>query len=217
MPYAAKDRQEFIKRSNLPPEARILDLGGMLSGDLPSAVSGITTPRHNKEAVLIRTVNLPFKNNVFNAVISYHYFDLVSSDALGIALKEVARVLGHGAIFSFMVLLWAPQNEAQRSSLFFNQLLKGTGALYSHDFEIIGKQLSSSGFCDITVETIKRDIIIPRDYTRSHLLMLGNLVKKEKERGEFGIKAPARQYFEQVKIYGEAMLPALHFTARKAL
>jgi SAM-dependent methyltransferase len=217
MPYAARDRQELIKRSNLDPGSRVLDLGGMLSDELPSAVSGITTSRHNTDAVLIRPENLPFKDSVFNAVISYHYFDLVSSDAIGIALKEVARVLGHGAIFSFMVLLWAPQNEAQRSSLFFNELLKGTGALYSHDFEIVSRQLSSSGFCDITVETIKRDIIIPRDFTRSHLLMLGNLIKKENEQGGFGIKAPARLYFEQVKVYGEAMLPALHFIARKAL
>jgi hypothetical protein len=217
MPYAAKDRQEFITRSNLNPGSHVLDLGGMLSDELPSSVSGITTSRSTMNAVLVRPENLPFKDNVFNAVISYHYPDLVSSDALVIMLKEVARVLGQDGIFSFMILLWAPQNEAQRSSLIFNELLKGTGALYSHDFETISRQLSVSGFRDITVETIKRDIIIPRDFTRSHLLMLGNLVKKEKERGEFGIKAPARQYFEQVKIYGEAMLPALHFTARKAL
>ncbi|MCZ7356288.1 MAG: hypothetical protein O8C66_11115 [Candidatus Methanoperedens sp.] len=217
MPYAARDRQEFIKRSNLNPGSRVLDLGGMVSGELPSAVSGITSMRPVSNAVLIKPENLPFNDSAFNEVVSYHYLDLVSSDMLGIVLKEVARVLGHGAIFSFMVLLWSPQNEAQRSSLFFNELLKGTGALYSHDFEIVSRQLSSSGFCDITVETIKRDIIIPRDFTRSHLLMLGNLIKKEKEQGGFGIKAPARLYFKQVKVYGEAMLPALHFIARKAL
>ncbi|MBU4453999.1 MAG: hypothetical protein KJ929_02790, partial [Euryarchaeota archaeon] len=115
--------------------------------------------------------------------------------------------------FSFMVQLWAPQNEAQRSSLFFNELLKASGAIYSHEFTDISRELSDSGFSDITVETIKRDIIIPHDFVRSHLILLGNLVKKE--RGVAGIKTPAKQYFEQVKQYGEAMLPALHFTARK--
>ena len=44
MPYAAKDRQEFIQRSNLKLDTKILDLGGMLSDELPSAISGIAKP-----------------------------------------------------------------------------------------------------------------------------------------------------------------------------
>ncbi len=216
MPYAAQDRQEFIKRSNLKPDARALNLGGTLAEELPSSVSGITTKRPLANAVLIKPVNLPFKDSVFDAVVSYHYFDLISFDMLGPMFREISRVLHNGSILSFMIILQVPQNEAQRSSLFFNELLRSTGSLFLHDFEDISRQLSSSGFCDITVETIKREIIIPRDFTRSHLLMLGNLVKKDKEEGGSGIKTLAKQYFQQVSEHGEAMLPALHFTAKKS-
>ncbi len=209
MPYAAKDRQEFIKRSDLNPEMRVLDLGGTLTDELTSAVFGIATPRTRTNAVLMKPGNLPFKDSVFGAVVSYHYLDLIPPDKLGSVFKEIARVMGKKAIFSFMVLLWVPQNEPQRSSLFFNEVLKSTGALYSHELEDISMVLSASGFNEITFETVKRDIMIPRDFTRSHLIMLGKLVKKEG-----GIKAPARQYLEQVNVYGEAMLPALHFMAR---
>jgi len=79
MPYASKDRQEFIKRSNLDLDGRILDFGGMLSEELTNTVFGITSKRPFSNAVLIRPLLLPFKNSIFNAVISYHYFDLVSS------------------------------------------------------------------------------------------------------------------------------------------
>ncbi len=215
MPYAAKDRQEFIKRTNLAPDARVLDFGGMLSNELPSAFFGITAPRPLTNAILIKPALLPFKNNVFDTVVSYHYFDLIPSEILGYVFDETARVLNRNSSFSFMITLWAPQNEAQRSNLYFNELLKSTGALFNHDIEEISKQLSSAGFSEITVESIKRDITIPREYVRTHLIMLGNLVKKEKAEGGTGIKALAKKYFAYVKEHGEAMLPALHFNARK--
>jgi SAM-dependent methyltransferase len=219
MPYAAKDRQEFIKRSAMSPDIRILDMGGTLYEELASPVFGITsnatTKRHLKNALLIKPANLPFRDSVFDAVISYHYFDLVSFDMLGPIFKEVARVLRKESVFSFMILLWAPQNEAQHSSLFFSELLRGIGALYLHEFDDISRLLASSGFSEITVETIKREVTIPRDFTRSHLLMLGNLLRKDNEDGGSGIKNFAKQYFEHVNIHGEAMLPALHFAAKK--
>ncbi len=215
MPYAANDRKEFIKRSNLNPDARILDLGGGLYEELPSAVIGITAKRPFTNAVHIKPLNLPFKDSVFDAVVSYHYFDLVSFDMLGTIFKEVARVMHKESTLSFMILLWVPQSEAQRASFLFSELLRSTGALYSHEFEDVSRQLSSSGFGEITVETIKREIMIPRDYTRSHLLMLGNLVKRDANSGGSGLRTFAKQYFEQVNIHGEAMLPALHFTARR--
>ena len=215
MPYAAKDRQEFIKRINLTPDARILDFGGMLSNELPSAVSGITTKRQMEGAVLIKPTLLPFKNSVFKSVVSYHYFDLIPSDILKFAFDEAARVLDKDSTFSFMITQWAAWNDAQRSSLFFNELLKTTGALFRHELEEVSRLLFESGFSEITAESVKRDITIPRDFARSHLLMLGNLVKKEKEQGGALIKTLARQYFNNVKVHGEAMLPAIHFTARK--
>ncbi len=215
MPYAAKDRQEFIKRLSLKPESCVLDIGGMLSEELPSAFFGIITPRPLANAILIKPTLLPFKNYAFDAVVSYHYFDLISSDILGYVFEETARVLNRNSSFSFMITLWAPQNESQRSNLYFNELLKSTGALFNHDIEEVSKQLSSAGFSEITVESIKRDITIPREYVRAHLIMLGNLVKKEKEAGGTGIKALAKKYFAHVKEHGEAMLPALHFNARK--
>ncbi len=215
MPYAAKDRQEFIKRSNLTPNARVLDFGGMLSDELPSAVFGITAPGPLTNAILIKPTLLPFKNNVFDAVVSYHYFDLISSEILGYAFDETARILNKNSSFSFMITLWAPQNEAQRSSLLFDELLKSTGTFFNHDIEEISRMLSASCFSEITVESVKREIPIPKEYVRSHLLMLGNLVKKEKAEGGAGIKALAKQYFNHVKEHGEAMLPALHFTAKK--
>jgi len=213
MPYAAADRKEFITRSGITQGARILDFGGVLYEELPSAVSGLTARKQLSNAVIIKPTLIPFKDSVFDAVVSYHYFDLIPNDLIGYVFREAARTLKKDSSFSFMVQLWAPQNEAQRSSLFFNELLKASGAIYSHEFTDISRELSDSGFSDITVETIKRDIIIPHDFVRSHLILLGNLVKKE--RGVAGIKTPAKQYFEQVKQYGEAMLPALHFTARK--
>lgn len=215
MPYAAKDRQEFLKRINLTPDARILDFGGMLAEELPSAVFGITTKRPITGGVLIKPTLLPFKNSAFKSVVSYHYFDLIPSDILKFAFDEAARVLDRDSSFSFMITQWAAQNEAQRSSLFFNELLKSTGALFQHDFEEVSRLLSESGFSEIIAESVKRDILIPGDFAKSHLLMLGNLVKKEKEQGGAVIKTLARQYFKSVKVHGEAMLPAIHFTAKK--
>ena len=215
MPYAAGDRKEFIERSGIDPAARVLDFGGVLYEELPSSVSGITARKKLPNAVIIKPALVPFKNAVFDAVVSYHYFDLIPGDLIGYVFREAARVLKKDSNFSFMVQLWAPQNEAQRSSLFFNEILKASGAIYAHEFTDIIRDLSDSGFCDITVETIKRDIIIPPDFVKSHLILLGSLVKKEQEEGITGIKTPAKQYYEQVKEYGEAMLPALHFTAKK--
>ncbi|MDO8727249.1 MAG: hypothetical protein Q7J35_14360 [Candidatus Methanoperedens sp.] len=215
MPYAAADRQEFIKRSCIASSTLILDFGGVLNDELPLSVSGITARKQLSNAVIMKPALVPFKDAAFGAVVSYHYFDLLPSDLLGYVFKEAARVLRKDSNISFMVQLWAPQNEAQRSSLFFNELLKASGAIYTHEFTDISSKLSDSGFCDITVETIKRDILIPRDFVRSHLMLLGNLVKKEQEEGVAGIKTLAKQYFEQVNEYGEAMLPALHFTAKK--
>ena len=51
MPYVAKDRQDFIARTSLNPESRVLDFGGMLSDELPLAVSGITTLKKAGNAV----------------------------------------------------------------------------------------------------------------------------------------------------------------------
>ena len=215
MPYAAGDRKDFIERSKVNSTSRVLDFGGVLYEELPSSISGITARKPLSNAVIIKPALVPFKNDVFDAVISYHYFDLMPGDMIGYVFGEVARVLKRGSSFSFMVQLWAPQNEAQRSSLFFNEILKASGAIYAHEFTDITRELSDSGFCDITVETIKRDIIIPPDFVKSHLILLGSLVKKEQEEGITGIKTPAKQYYEQVKEYGEAMLPALHFTAKK--
>jgi SAM-dependent methyltransferase len=215
MPYAAGDRKEFINRTGIDPGARILDFGGVLYEELPSSVSGITARKQLPNAVVIKPALVPFKNAVFDAVVSYHYFDLIHKDMIGYVFREAARVLKNGSNFSFMVQLWAPQNEAQRSSLFFNEILKASGAIYAHEFTDITRELSDSGFCDITVETIKRDIIIPPDFVKSHLILLGSLVKKDQEEGVAGIKTPAKQYFEHVKEHGEAMLPALHFTAKK--
>ena len=215
MPYAAADRQEFIKRSGIDPGARILDLGGVLNEEFPSAVSGITARKQLSNAVIMKPALFPFKDSAFDSVVSYHYFDLIPSEMLGYVFKEAARVLKKDSNISFMLQLWAPQNEAQRSSLFFNELLKASGAIYNHEFTDISSKLSDSGFCDITVETIKRDILIPRDFVRSHLMLLGNLVKKEHDEGVAGIKTFAKSYLEQVKEHGEAMLPALHFIAKK--
>ncbi len=215
MPYAAKDRQDFIKRINLTPDTRILDFGGMLAEEMPSAVFGITTKRQLTDAVLMKPTLLPFKNSVFKSVVSYHYFDLIPPDILRYAFEEAARVLEKDSSFSFMITMWAAENDAQRSSLFFNELLKSTGALFQHEFEEVSRLLSESGFSEITAESIKRDIVIPGDFAKSHLLMLGNLVKKEKEQGGAVIKTLARQYFKNVKVHGEAMLPAIHFTAKK--
>ena len=215
MPYAAKDRQEFIKRSNLKPDSRILDFGGMLIEELTSAVHGITSKRPLSNAVLIRPLLLPFKNSVFKSVISYHYFDLVSSDKLGYVFEEASRVLDKDGVFSFMILQWTANNEAQKSNLLFNEVLKSIRALYQHDFEEISMNLNKSGFTEITVESIKREITIPQEFINEHLLMLGNLVKIEKTKDRTVIKALAKQYFHHIKEHGEALLPTIHFIAKK--
>ena len=215
MPYAAKDRQEFIKRSNLIPDSRILDFGGMLSEELNSAIFGITSKRVLSNAVLIKPLLLPFKNSVFKSVVSYHYFDLVSSEKLDFLFEEAARVLEKDANFSFMIMQWAATNEAQKSNLLFNELLKSIGALYKHDFEEISIKLNKAGFTEITVESIRRDITVPEAFVNEHLLMLGNLIKIEKTQGGEGLKALAKQYFHKVKEHGESMLPAIHFIAKK--
>jgi hypothetical protein len=215
MPYAAKDRQEFIKRSNLNPDARILDFGGMLSEELTNAVLGITSKRPLPNAVFLRPMLLPFKNSVFRTVVSYHYFDLVPPEKLGFAFEEAERVLDKKGSFSFMILQWMAFDDAQRSNLLFNEVLKNTGVLYQHDLEKISNRLNVLGFNEITVESVKRDIPVPMEFIHEHILMLGNLVKLEKTQGQAGIMALAKQYFHQVKEHGEAMLPAIHFIAKK--
>jgi hypothetical protein len=215
MPYTAKDRQEFIKRSNINPDALILDLGGMLCEELPGAVFGIPSKRPLQNAVLIRPLLLPFKSYVFKSVVSYHYFDLVPPEKLDYVFEESARVLDKDGSFSFMILQWMAFNDAQRSSLLFNEVLKSTGALYQHDIEKISNKLNALGFNEITVESIKREIPVPMEFFHDHMLMLGELVKLEKTHGLAGVKALAKQYFHQVKEHGEAMLPAIHFIAKR--
>jgi len=215
MPYAAKDRQEFIERSNINQEERILDLGGMLCEELHGAVFGLPSKRPLQNAVLMRPLLLPFKNSIFKSVVSYHYFDLVPPEKLEYVFEETARVLDKDGSFSFMILQWTPFNDAQRSNLLFNEVLKSTGVLYQHDIEKISNKLNALGFNEITVESIKREIPVPMEFFNEHMLMLGNLVKLEKTHGLAGIKALAKQYFHQVKEHGEAMLPAIHFIARK--
>jgi hypothetical protein len=215
MPYAAKDRQEFINRSNIIQGESIFDFGGMLCEELPGAFLGITSKRPLQNAVLIRPLLLPFKNSVFKAVVSYHYFDLVPPEKLDYAFEETARVLDKDGSFSFMILQWMALNDAQRSNLLFNEVLKNTGALYQHDIEKISKKLNALGFNEITVERIKREIPVPMEFFHEHMLMLGNLVKMEKTHGFAGTKALAKQYFHQVKEHGEAMLPAIHFIAKR--
>jgi hypothetical protein len=215
MPYTLKDRQEFIKRSNINPEERILDLGGMLCEELPGAVFGISSKRSLQNAVLIRPFLLPFKNSIFKSVVSYHYFDLIPPEKLDYSFEETARVLDKEGSFSFMILQWTPFNDAQRSNLLFNEVLKSTHVLYQHDLEKISNKLNALGFNEITFESIKREIPVPMEFFHEHMLMLGNLVKMEKTHGLTGIKALAKQYFHQVKEHGEAMLPAIHFIAKR--
>ena len=215
MLYIAKDRQEFIKCSNINPGAHILDLGGMLCEELPGAIFGIPSKRPLQNAVVIRPLLLPFKSSVFKSVVSYHYFDLLPPEKLDYVFEETARVLEKDGIFSFMILHWMAFNDAQRSNLLFNEILKSTGALYQHDIEKISNALNAMGFNEITVESIKREIPVPAEFFHEHMMMLGNLVKLEKTHGLAGVKAPAKQYFHQVKEHGEAMLPAIHFIARK--
>lgn len=215
MPYTLSDRKNFIDRCGITHNMKVLDFGGLLYEELPFAISGITTKKNHLNAVIIRPQLLPFKDSVFDAIVSYHYPDLISKDDLGFAFEEVARVLTKGSNFSFMITLWAPQNESQRGNLFFNEILIQTGSIFQHGFEEVSQLLSESGFNEITVESIKREITIPPEFTQEHLLMLGNLVKKERAMGETGIKAIAKQYYHQIKNHGEAMMPALHFTARK--
>jgi len=215
MPYATKDRQEFIERSNINPGKRILDLGGMLSEELPGAVFGIPSKRPLQNAVVIRPLLLPFKSSVFKSVLSYHYFDLLPPEKLDYVFEETARVLDKGGSFSFMMLHWMAFNDAQRSNLLFNEVLKSTGVLYQHDIEKISNKLDALGFNEITVESIKRDIPVPMEFFHEHMLMLGELVKLEKTHGLVGIKALAKQYFHQVKEHGESILPAIHFMAKR--
>jgi len=215
MPYAAKDRQEFIRRSNINPGECILDLGGMLCEELPGAVFGIPSKRSLQNAVLIRPFLLPFKSYMFKSVVSYHYFDLVPPEKLDYVFEETARVLDKDGSFSFMMLHWMAFNDAQRSNLLFNEVLKSTGVLYQHDIEKISNKLDALGFNEITVESIKRDIPVPMEFFHEHMLMLGELVKLEKTHGLVGIKALAKQYFHQVKEHGESILPAIHFMAKR--
>ncbi len=215
MPYATRDRQEFIKRSNLRPEIRILEIGGVLSEELNTAVMGVTSKKHINNAILLRPQLLPFKNSVFEAVVSYHYFDLFSSDKLDFIFEEAARVLHNDSSFSFVILWWTPLNEAQKSNLFFNDILKKIGAIFQHDFEEISNKLSASGFREIVIEGINREIYLPPDFVKEHLRMVGELFRIEKGKGRIDLSAIAKQYYHQVKEHGEAMLPAIHFTARK--
>lgn len=214
MPYAAQDRLDFIKRSGLNSETRILDIGGMLSFELPNAISGISSKKPQSNAVLLKPAYLPFKESIFDAIFSYHYIDLIPPHMLPFVFKEIIRIMKTGTSFSFMVTLWLPQNEPQRSTFLFHELLKSTGALYHHDFEEINRQIALY-FSEIIFESVKRDIIVPQEYVKQHLRLLGNLAAKEKELGGSNVRKLARDYFVQATEHGEAMLPAIHFTAKK--
>ena len=217
MPYAAKDRQDFIERTSLNsnPESRVFDFGGMLSDELPLAVSGITKLKKTDNAILMSPYHLPFKKSAFDAVVSYHYFDILPLNWLLMAFKESARILDRSSVFSFMTTFWVPQSEPQRSTLFFNEVLERKGILYRHELEDLMRILDVAGFGDITVESVKRDITIPEKFGNNHLRILGKLLKKEKAKERMEIKIRAGRYLAHVKMHGEAMLPALHITARK--
>lgn len=208
MPYAAKDRQEFIKHIFL--KGKVLDLGGMLSNEIPYAICGISTLKQIKNAVLMNFEHLPFKNSVFDTVVSYHYLDLISYEALGHVFKEIKRVMHTDAVFSFLTMLWIPQSEAQRSNLFFNEILKSVNAIYQHEPEELCRLLAISGFEEITTQSIKREITIPEEFVKEHLRILSHLLKKRKS-----LKSLAKQYLAHVEMHGEAMLPAIHFMAKK--
>ncbi|MBE0521306.1 MAG: hypothetical protein IBX39_03445 [Candidatus Methanoperedenaceae archaeon] len=215
MPYSAKDRQDFIGRIPPNPESLVFDFGGMLSDELPLAVSGITKLKKKSNAVLLSPYYLPFKKSSFDTVLSYHYFDMLPLNWLLISFKETARILKRDSVFSFMTTLWTPQRESQRSTLVFNEILERKGLLFRHELEDLSRILDVAGFGEITVESVKRDITIPGEFGRSHLKILGNILKKEKGRERMEIKTLAGQYLGSVKMHGEAMLPALHITARK--
>lgn len=215
MPYAAKDRLDFIERVSLNPESRVLDFGGMLSDKLPLAVSGITTLKKVNNAVLVSPYHLPFKKSSFDVVVSYHYFDMLPLNWLLMAFKESARILDRDSLFSFMTTIWVPQNESQRSTLFFNEVLEHRGILYRHKMEDLTRILDVAGFGEITFESVKRDITIPEEFGNNHLRILGKLLKKEKAKERMELKIDAGRYLSHVKMHGEAMLPALQITARK--
>ena len=217
MPYAVKDRQDFIERTSLNsnPESRVLDFGGMLSDELPMAVSGITKLKKTDNAVLVSPYHLPFKKSTFDAVVSYHYFDMLPLNWLLMAFKESARILDRDSVFSFMMTLWSPMNESQRSTLFFNEVLEHRGILYRHELEDLTRILDVAGFGEITVESVKRDITIPEEFGNKHLRILGQLLKKEKAKERMELKIDAGRYLSHVKMHGEAMLPAIQITARK--
>lgn len=215
MPYASKDRLDFIERASLNPESRVFDFGGMLSDELPLAVSGITTLKKVDNAVIVNPYHLPFKNSVFDAVVSYHSFDMLPLNWLLMAFKESARILDRSSVFLFMTTFWVPQNESQRSTLFFNEVLEHRGILYRHNMEDLTRILDVAGFGEITVESVKRDITIPEEFGNNHLRILGKLLKKEKAKERIELKIDAGRYLSHVKMHGEAMLPALQIIARK--
>jgi len=223
-PYASQDRADFAERVGIAPDSLVLGLeaDGVLARILggkteKGVISGSMQMKRARGAkfcsgadaafIAASMQKMPFLDRAFDVAISYHSLNFVPPELLPGILAEVKRVLKGGGKFAFLVRSQTPLGDAQKSDLLLAEILHTEGLMWLHDYDFLAKSLKKAAFREITMEVIKRQVKVPRRWTRVHV----SFVKTCGAAAEGKIK----EYVNITSEFGEELLPALQFVARK--
>jgi len=235
MPYAVYDRDAFVTRTGLGPDMKVLNIGpdhitaSQVAKSVETAVAaavpdagqarGIRSTSNKVAPVVTNYNHQPFKGNCFDIIFSYHAVNYIQPGEVPGLLKEVNRILKENGRFASMVWSLKPTNKAQSSHLMLLGILEKLGMLYLHQFDEISRWLEGSGFEEITMELVSRNIPVPDKWVRTHLKWLergtdnysGNKVTISPD-----FDKAIEDYKIHVKKHGEELLPSIQFTARRS-
>lgn len=223
-PYASQDRADFVERVGIAPDFLVLELEAdgalsrILSGKTERGViSGSTQMKRARGAkfrsgadaafIAAEMQKMPFPGRTFDAVISYHSLNFFPPELLPGIFAEINRVLKGGGKFAFLVRSRTPANDAQKSDFLLAEILHTEGLMYLHDYDFLARSLKKAAFREITMEVVKRQVKVPQRWTKAHV----SFVKTCGAAAEGKIK----KYIDSTSGFGEELLPALQFVARK--
>ncbi|HIH86862.1 MAG TPA: methyltransferase domain-containing protein [Methanosarcinales archaeon] len=236
MPYAVYDRDAFVTRTGLGPDMKVLNIGqdhitaSQVAKSVEKAVAvavldtgqaqGIRSTSTNKvNPVVTKYSNLPFKDNSFDIIFSYHAVNYIQPGEVPGLLGEANRTLKENGRFASMIWSQKPTNKAQLSHLMLLGILEKMGVLYLHKFDEISRWLEGAGFEEITMELVSRNITVPDNWVRTHLKWPERgMVKYSGKKVTLSpdIDKAIEDYKLHVKEHGEELLPSIQFTARRS-
>lgn len=233
MPYAIFDRDSFIARTGLGPDMKVLIIGPdsiatiQIAKNVETTVAiAVSNPQQsrglravspsNTYPFITRFTNLPFKNNSFDVIFSYHSLNNIPDTQVPKMLSQVHSMLKQDRRFASMVWSVKPTNKAQESHLMMLEILKQLGLLHLHRFDEISRWLEAAGFEEITMELVTHQLTVPENWVRSHLNRINEILEEYREiNGSLpvGLDNSLEVLKNHVKEYGEELLPSIHFTA----